>query len=260
MPVCCRSRAISPNASTPGSSASPPAGHCRSSAASSPVPAQLFEEDRKEIDRQLKTAESEFRTALHSRSLRLEWRPRVTVLPLADVLASEARGADLIVAGIDRNAPADATRQVDHRDLVMQAGRPVLIVPAAAGRPGFGRVLVGWKDSAEARRAIVDALPFLAKADHVTVAEITTREELAAARTRLADVTGWLEHHGIKAQPLAAAAGGSHAQSLAAIAAEQKADLVVAGAYGHSRLREWVLGGVTSDLLQRSDRCALLSR
>ena len=184
----------------------------------------------------------------------------MTVLPLSDIVASEARSADLIVAGIDGNAPADATRQVDHRDLVMQAGRPVLIVPAAAGRLGFERVLVGWKDSAEARRAIVDALPFLAKANRVTVAEIAAREELAAARTRLADVTGWLEHHGIKAQPLAAAAGGSHAQSLAAIAAEQKADLVVAGAYGHSRLREWVLGGVTSDLLQRSDRCSLLSR
>ena len=226
----------------------------------SPVPAHLFEEDRKEIDRELKAAEVEFRTALQSRASRLEWRPRVTVLPLADYLASEARSADLIVTGIDRNAPVDATRQLDHRDLVMQAGRPVLIVPAALARTGFERVLVGWKETAEARRAIVDALPFLAKAAHVTVAEVTTKEELAEARTRLADVVGWLEHHGIKAQPVAAAAGGTHAQGLNMLAAEQKADLIVAGAYGHSRQREWVLGGVTSDLLLRADRCSLLSR
>jgi hypothetical protein len=68
----------------------------------SPVPAVLFEEDRKAIDRQLKAAEVEFRTVLQSRASRLEWRPRVTVLPLSDYLASEARSADLVVMAIDR--------------------------------------------------------------------------------------------------------------------------------------------------------------
>ena len=94
----------------------------------------------------------------------------------------------------------------------MQAGRPVLIVPATAARSRFERVLVGWKETAEARRAVVDALPFLVGAAHVAIAEIAAKEELAEARTRLADVVGWLEHHGIKAWAIAAAAGGSHAQ------------------------------------------------
>ena len=110
------------------------------------------------------------------------------------------------------------------------------------------------------RRAIVDALPFLARATHVTIAEIAAKEELAEARTRLADVVGWLKHHDIEARAVAVAAAGSHAQGLAAIADEQETDLIVAGAYGHSRVREWVLGGVTSDLLLRADRCSLLSR
>ncbi len=93
----------------------------------SPVPAQLFEEDRKEFDRALRAAEVGFRTALQSRASRLEWRPRVTVLPLSDYLAGEARGADLVVTGTDRNAPPFVpTRQVDTSDLVIQAGRPVL--------------------------------------------------------------------------------------------------------------------------------------
>ena len=226
----------------------------------SPVSAVLFEEDRKVIDRELKAAEVEFRTVLQSRASRLEWRPRVTVLPLSDYLAGEARSADLVVIGVDRNAPLDATRQVDHRNLVMQVGRPVLIFPATAARGRFERVLVGWKETAEARRAIVDALPFLARAAHVTVAEITAREELAEARTRLADVVAWLKHHDVEAEPLAVAAAGTHAKGLAAIADEQKADLIVAGAYGHSRLREWVLGGVTSELLLHAARCSLLSR
>ena len=226
-----------------------------------PVPAPLFAADRKEIDRAIKAAEVEFRTALQGRTSRLEWRPRATVLPLADQLADEARAADLVVAGIDRKAPSfDPTRQVDTSDLVMQAGRPVLIVPASVAKASFDRVLVGWKDTAESRRAIVDALPFLARAAQVTVAEIVAKEELAEARTRLADVVGWLKHHGIEAQPVASAAAGTHAQSLNAIAHERKADLIVAGAYGHSRQREWVLGGVTSDLLLRAERCALLSR
>ena len=71
----------------------------------SPVPAVLFEEDRKLIDRELKAAEAEFRTVLQSRAGRLEWRPRVTVLPLSDYLAREARSADLVVMGVDRNVP-----------------------------------------------------------------------------------------------------------------------------------------------------------
>jgi nucleotide-binding universal stress UspA family protein len=226
-----------------------------------PVPAPLFAADRKEIDRAIKAAEVEFRTALQRRTSRLEWRPRATVLPLADQLADEARAADLVVAGIDRKAPSfDPTRQVDTSDLVMQAGRPVLIVPASIAKASFDRVLVGWKDTAESRRAIVDALPFLARAAQVTVAEIVAKEELAEARTRLADVVGWLKHHGIEAQPVAVTARGAHAQALAVIADDRKADLVVAGAYGHSRLGEWVLGGVTIDLLSRADRCSLLSR
>jgi nucleotide-binding universal stress UspA family protein len=227
----------------------------------SPIPAKVFEEDRKEIDRQIKSAEVEFRKALQDRAGRLEWRPRVTVLPLSEQVASEARSADLLVTGVDRKAQLpDATRQVDLRDLVMEAGRPVLVVPEATAARGFDRVLVGWKETSEARRAIVDALPFLAKAGHVTVAEITAKEELAQARTRLADVVAWLKHHGIDAQPLATTSAGTHARELNAMADEQKADLIVAGAYGYSRQQEWVLGGVTSDLLLRSDRCSLLSR
>lgn len=120
-------------------------------------------------------------------------------------------------------------------------------------------MLVGWKDTREARRRVVDALPLLARAAQVTVAAIAAQEELAEVRTQVGEVVGWLKHHAIDARALASAARSSHANDLSAVADELDADLIVAGAYGHSRQREWVPGGVTSDLLLRAERCSLVS-
>jgi len=223
------------------------------------VPPNLIEEDRKQIDLELKAAEAEFRTGLQGRVGRLEWRSTVTVYSLSRYVARQARSADLVVTGVDRDVSLfDMTRHTDLGDLVMQAGRPVLVVPTAA-KVKFDRVLVGWKDTRESRLAVLNALPFLAKATQVTVAEIADEEVLAEARTDVADIVGWLKNHGIKAEPLAVASKGDDAAQLSAIAQDQNADLVVAGAYGHSRLREWVLGGVTRDLLLHTSRCSLLS-
>ena len=94
-------------------------------------------------------------------------------------------------------------------------------------------------------------MPLLKRADHVVVVEIAGEEELAAARTHVEDVVGWLERHGVVAEALACRSSGDEATRLSNIAQEQDADLIVAGAYGHSRLHEWVLGGVTRDLLLR---------
>jgi nucleotide-binding universal stress UspA family protein len=78
-------------------------------------------------------------------------------------------------------------------------------------------------------------------------------------RTHLQDVVGWLKRHGIEANAVAAPSTGDDATGLKAIAQEQRVDLIVAGAYGHSRVREWVLGGVTRDLLLRGGPPALVS-
>ena len=224
------------------------------------VSANLIEEDRKEIDRQLAAAEAEFRAALRDRVSRLEWRSEVTVFSLSRYLARQAGSADLVVTGVDRDVSVlDMTRHADLGDLVMQVGRPVLIVPGVPAKAKFDRVLVGWKDTREARLAVVNALPFLAKAAHVTVVEIAAEEDLAETRANLADIVDWLKHHRVGAEPMAAASEGDDAYQLNAIAQKLEADLVVAGAYGHSRLREWALGGVTRDLLLRADRCSLVS-
>jgi nucleotide-binding universal stress UspA family protein len=223
------------------------------------VSGELIEEDRKAIERELKQAEAEFRGALEGRSAKLEWRSKVMYAPLSDYLIHEARCADLIVTGVGTASMLTAARRADTGDLVMQAGRPVLVVPAAARGLQLRRVVLAWKDTREARRAASDALPLLERAAQVTIVEVAAADELEAVRARLADVAGWLRRHGVAAEPLATLATGDDKLQLATIAREQRADVLVAGAYGHSRLREWVLGGVTRELLLRSDHCSLLS-
>jgi nucleotide-binding universal stress UspA family protein len=175
-------------------------------------------------------------------------------------LVCEARCADLFITGVDHNASLfDMTRHVDIGDLVLQAGRPVLAVPARANTLNPERIVVGWKETREARRAILDALPLLKKAVHVTVVEIAAKEDLDGARARLEDVIGWLKRHGVVAEPSTWWSSGDDATQLNAIAEQRSADVIVAGPYGHSRLREWALGGVTRELLLRAERCMFVS-
>ncbi|MGA3000950.1 MAG: universal stress protein [Acetobacteraceae bacterium] len=224
------------------------------------VPADIIVQDREQRDKEVATAEAEFRDVLQARVGRLEWRSAVTPDPLADHLAREARSADLIITGVDHNASMfDHSRHVNIGDVVMHVGRPILVVPAAASGVGFDSVMVGWKDTRETRRAIADALPFLQKAAQVAVVEIVAEQELETARERLDDVVRWLGCHGVTAEPVARTSSGEDAHQLHAIALERNAGVIVAGAYGHSRVREWVLGGVTRDLLLRAGRCALVA-
>jgi nucleotide-binding universal stress UspA family protein len=165
----------------------------------------------------------------------------------------------LLITAADRDfAWFEAGCRVDAGDLVMRAGRPVLLVPPTAATLSLDRILVGWKDTREARRAIADALPLLAAAGQVTVVEIAAEGELPAARTRLGEVAAWLERHGVGVRVIAAPGIGEDAPRLRALATQHRADVIVGGAYGHSRMREWVLGGVTREVLLRGDRCAFV--
>jgi nucleotide-binding universal stress UspA family protein len=172
----------------------------------------------------------------------------------------------LIVTGVAHGDLFDASRSVNTGDLIMQAGRPVLTVPSAAATGladanhlPLDHVLVAWKDTREARRAVADALPLLLQASAVSVVEIADETDLDAAHRRVSDVVHWLKRHHIHAQGSAQQSVGNDATALHTIAQERRADLIVAGAYGHSRLREWVLGGVTRDLLLNANRCSLVS-
>jgi nucleotide-binding universal stress UspA family protein len=224
------------------------------------IPGEIIEQDREELEAEIKAAEEEFRTVLGPRVSKLEWRSTVTFEALSDYLAQEARSADLFITGVDRDVSVfDRSRHVEMGDLVMQIGRPVLVVPATTDTVLLNRVIVGWKDTGETRRTISDTLPLLQAATHVTIVEVATEDDLPAARQHLPDVVAWLGRHGVVAESVALTATGNDAGSPDAAADDLHPDLIVAGAYGHSRLREWVLGGVTRDLLLRANRCSLVS-
>jgi nucleotide-binding universal stress UspA family protein len=134
------------------------------------------------------------------------------------------------------------------------------VVPPSARSLLADNVLIAWKDSREARRAVCDALPFLAKAENVTVLEVAAEADRESAAARVDRVVSFLERHGVNAQAeVRTRREGSNADELIRVAEQHRADLIVAGGYGHARLREWVFGGVTRDLLKRSPKCCLLS-
>lgn len=190
------------------------------------------------------------------RNCQIEWRTGID-LP-THFLAAEARAADLVIIGRNR-APGEFYRTLDPGAFTLTAGRPVLVVPPDVDLLQAENVVVGWKDVRESRRAVLDAMPFLLKASRVCVVEC---DETGQERTvsHVEDVSRHLERHGVKAVSRAPVhATKSVADELVRVAKDEGADLIVAGAYGHSRLGEQIFGGVTRDLLSISPICCLLS-
>ncbi len=172
-------------------------------------------------------------------------------------LTAGARQSDLIVMGRASGLggfPSDLVEQ-----LVLGSGGPVLLAPSAPPQRLIGTALVCWRDSPEAARALTAALPFLLKAKRVVIASVTADRGASAAG--LAGVARRLAGHGISAETWAVepAIHASTADELMSLAQELEADLVVAGAYGHSRLRELVFGGVTRSVLEDARRPVLLA-
>lgn len=198
----------------------------------------------------LDRAEVKFRAA--TPGLPALWRARLE-RPEA-VIADEARGADLIVA----SQRGEGGAPVDAGELIMAGGLPVLVAPAGVDRLAARRILLGWKNTLQARSAIWAALPLLTAADEVEVARISDEPY---AKAEVADVVERLKQHGVKASCDVLRKGpGTVAQSLLDRAGERRADLIVVGAYGQPRLQQWAFGGVTRDLLARSPLPVLYAR
>ena len=154
----------------------------------------------------------------------------------------------------------DVYHAFDPGMVLLNAGRPVLVVPEslADGNPGQ-RVVIAWKDTREARHAVQSAVPYLKMADHIALVEVAEAALEAAAREQLNDVEKYLRRHGIAVNTKSVTyPHGSISDQLRDVARKEGADLIVAGAYGHTRLGEWVFGGVTRGLLQDSEVCCLL--
>ncbi len=226
--------------------------------AAHPVPEALVTKDKDDFEDECDALEAEFQSALAERATELEWRAHMTLGPLSRYIANEARCADLVIAQVDRGGAIDhPSTYIDIADLLLRAGRPVLVAPAGASHISLDRVVVGWKETPETRRAVAAALPLLKVAGSVTLAPLAGLEQPGARRYRLDDVACWLSRHGVAAQT--EAQRPDEARGLMQVAADTGAQLIVAGAFSESRLREWAFGGATHELLKHSGRFALLS-
>lgn len=212
---------------------------------------------RQEAEGEVERAGARFRAIAEARSVRAEWRAGLE--SPGWMLAGAARAADLLIIG--QKPTGVPFRSPDPADAILSAGRPVLIVPPVRARSPVGEpALVAWKDTRESRRAVVAALPLLRMASQVDVVEIAATTDMADAEARVRDVCEFLGRHQIEAAAMPLDHNGEPTTvRILAEAKKRKAGLVVAGGYGHGRMREWMLGGVTRSLLDYGDVCVLMT-
>ena len=220
------------------------------------VTAEAIAEVRGIIAASMQACEAQFRAAMKGRVKDAEWRSTVSANSVPAYLVQEARAADLVILAHDETS---GSSYAGAGELAVRAGRPVLVVPKTLSSLRLRSAVIAWKDEREARRAVVDALPLLKLAEKCTIVEITSLDGVGPCRQRLEDVAGWLASHGVSSEVAPVGVGGSHNLFLADELRRLAPDLVVAGAYGHNRLAEWVFGGVTRDILLQPEFCVLMS-
>lgn len=218
-----------------------------------------FDRESAHLEEKIAAEEVLFKAAFEGHNKAISWRALITMEPVENYIVAQACAADLIITSVHPSDLYDTYNSAHAGEIVMQSGRPVLAVPASAKLLKLDNMLIGWKDTREARRAIIDALPLLALAKQVTLLEIATEDSKQDASKRLNEVAVWLKSHGVEAEPLVSISKEADAAQFIAEAKKHQADIVIAGAYGHSRFREWMLGGVTNELLQGEHFCAFLS-
>lgn len=201
-----------------------------------------------------------FRERLRRDGIAGEWREAEGTTPAQ--VALHGRYVDLIVVGQANPDGSNPAAEATVEGALFNTGRPVLVVPYTwkAGRIGT-RVLVGWNASREAARAANDAIPLLDGAESVSVLTINAEATPQGhGEEPGADIALHLARHGLKVsvRRIAGAEIGA-GDLLLNEAADLQADLIVMGGYGHSRLRELVLGGATRTMLRQMTAPVLLS-
>jgi len=212
---------------------------------------------RELIDTRLEEARQVFRQATADLGERASFA--CGIQPPDQAIATASRAADLIVAGGCARKHRDAYRDCSPAELAITSGRPVLVAPPSARALEAKQILLAWKDTREARRAMSDAMPFLAAAERVVVAAVCPESFAEASGRQVADVARALTRHGVKAESKVVADAHPDGFQILRQASLEGADLIVCGAYGHSRLGEWVFGGVTADLLSQEEVYLLFS-
>lgn len=176
----------------------------------------------------------------------------------ADAIVDIGRTTDLVIMGQSQPGETDPQRMAVPDEVVVELGRPMLVVPYVR-RPATlaKRILVAWNNTREGARAVNDAIPLLRGADDI---EILTVNPEAEETVPGADIADYLARHGLKVTVNRSMGDGiAVADALLNRASDGGFDLLVMGAYGHSRMREVVLGGATRGILEHMTVPVLMS-
>lgn len=219
----------------------------------------LVELRRRHADEQVERAQAAFDQALSAAALAsAEWR--TSALNAVDAVSLHARYADLIVLGQHGAEDYSGVGSGFAEHVVREAGRPVLMVPYVGDFASIGkRILIGWKATREAIRAVSDAIPFLHQAEAIRVLVIDPKAGERGAMPDV-DIAPYLARHGVNVEVhVDRAAQNDVGNEILSRAADFGADLIVVGAYGHSRFREMVLGGASRTIMDSMTVPVLLS-
>jgi nucleotide-binding universal stress UspA family protein len=202
-------------------------------------------------------AERAFLAEVARLRLAAEWHCREA--DMTEAVIAHARLHDLVIVG--QSGPDAMLNALRPGEVVLAAGRPALIVPYAGTFTEIGRrVLVAWNGTREAARALHDAMFLIDGAEAVTVLEIDPPGDEEDSDLRAVHVVEALQRRGVPAQAEITVSDGTPiADVILSLAADLTADLVVMGAWGHSRLREYVLGGASRGILQEMTVPVLMS-
>ncbi|HIF59623.1 MAG TPA: universal stress protein [Rhodospirillales bacterium] len=177
-----------------------------------------------------------------------------------EIIRTHAKYCDLLVLG-----QSDSEIDLDMGDypdgIILSAGRPVLVIPRVGKVTSIGeRVMIGWDGSAQASRAVHDALPLMKNAEMVNVISINPNTTGDHGEEPCADICRHLARHGIKVEAQSMNVDDiGIADMLLSRASDKGIDLFVVGAYGHARWRELILGGVTAHMLEHMTRPVLMT-
>ena len=227
------------------------------------IPVDLLQMQLAEAEREADAALEAVRAAAQRHGLMVATH-RITApldrLPVA--MAQAARCADLCVVGQPTPEDRDFDSMAVAEAAFMATGRPALVVPhTGATATSWQRVLVAWNGSRESARAVHDALPFIVGGIKTTLL-VVDPHTLGAVEADApgAEIAAHLARHGVTVEVRTIPGGGLPiGDAILSHAAEEGADLLVMGGYGHSRLRETVLGGATRQILAQMTLPVLLS-
>ncbi|MGH1418021.1 MAG: universal stress protein [Hyphomicrobiaceae bacterium] len=190
-----------------------------------------------------------------------EWRATETFAQrLSTIVAEQSRTVDLVVVSQSPEVPTNSASDVPET-VVFESGRSVLVVPnSGPGVKDFDRILVAWNSTKESARAVFDALPLLKNAKDVRILSIMPEKDEAEVDIPGAEIASALARHGVNVDTAERiTAGGPAGEVLVNYVADHKFDLLVMGCYGHSRLRQFVFGGVTQYVLANMKTPVLLA-